>query len=460
MQVILWDNFSKKHNSTKIPQIAGTRKNMYMKEATSIENPTFMVQSNNFNYTYAYWNGHYYFVNDIVSVKDNLIEISCSQDVLATYREEILDTTQYIARSASAYDGEVIDTLYNGIAEVIRKEVVIPTPFSPIVSQGSYVLGVVTKGTGAGTYGCITYYVLTDIQMRDFISYMLGNIDYMSIDFEAVQDWTEQIFKGLINPFQYIVSCMYFPFKVAGTGATKISFGFWDTNIDAQYLSVATYTDVQSCNIPKHPQAGNRGKYLNLSPYTDYMLNLPPFGCVPLSTKSILESGSLMFQYYIDLLTGKGSVQVSTENSETDIMLLECNVGVPIQLAQVTVGMLGWSALNVTTATAVSQIPSILVGNLEVFNIGNSTSSYAPKVTTGGSQGSRSEYYLNCRLVAEFTKVAPENISINGRPLLQNRQLRTLSGYTQCINPSIDINCLGNDRAEINSMLSNGFYIE
>lgn len=459
MQVILWDNFSKKQNSTKIPQIAGEIKNMYIKEATSAESPTFIIQSNNFNYTYAYWNGHYYFVNDIVSMKDNLIAISCTQDVLATYREEILDTTQYIARSASDYDGEVVDTFYNGIADVIRKEIVIPTPFKASVSNGSYVLGVVAKGTGAGTFGCITYYVLTDSQMKDFIMYMLKNLDYMGIDFESMVEWNEQIMKGLVNPFQYIVSCIYFPFKVSGTGNTTISFGFWDSNVSAKYLSLSIFTEENTCNIPKHPQS-SRGKYLNMSPYTDYMIELQPFGCVPLSTKSVINSNKLTFQYYIDLLTGKGNVQISTENSETDIMILESMIGVPIQLAQVTQGFMGSSQFGVIYGTAMSKISTLLTGNLDIFNIGSSTSSYAPQVTTSGTQGSRSTYFLNCRLIAEFTKIAPENISLNGRPLLQNRQLRNLYGYTQCINPSIDINCLDNDRAEINNLLSSGFYIE
>lgn len=459
MQVILWDNFSKKRNSTRIPQIAGTSKDMYLKEATSAEKPTFIIQSNNFNYTYAYWNGHYYFVNDIVSVKDNLIAISCTQDVLATYREEILETTQYIARSASDYDGEVIDTFYNGVADVTRNEIVIVTPFKGTVSDGSYVLGVVGKGTGAGTFGCITYYVLTDSQMKEFMMYMLQNIDYMGINFEAMQDWNEQIMKGLINPFQYIVSCMYFPFKVKGTGNPTISFGFWDSNVSAQYLSLALFVDETTCIIPKHPQS-DRGKYLNMSPYTDYTVELPPFGCVPLSTKSVINSNKLTFQYVIDLLTGKGNVQLSTENGDTDIMMLETMVGVPVQLAQITQGFMGWSQFNITSATVLSQITSLLNGDTGILNIGNSTSAYAPKVTTGGTQGSRSTYFLNCRLIAEFTNIAQENISLNGRPLLQNRQLRTLSGYTRCINPSIDINCLGNDRTEINSLLSSGFYIE
>ena len=134
-------------------------------------------------------------------------------------------------------------------------------------------------------------------------------------------------------------------------------------------------------------------------------------------------------------------IQISTENSETDIMILESMVGVPIQLAQLTQGFMGSSQFGVLYGTAMSKIAPLLTGNLDIFNIGSSTSSYSPKVTTNGTQGSRSAYYLNCRLIAEFTKIAPENISLNGRPLLQNRKLRTLSGYTQCINPSIDINC-------------------
>ena len=458
MQVILWDNFSKKHNSTKIPQIAGTSKDMYMKEATSIENPTFIVNSNNFNYTYAYWNGHYYFVNDIVSVKDNLIAISCSQDVLATYREEILNTTQYIARSASVYNGNLIDEIATGTSEIIKVENTFNSPFE---TSGTYVLGVISKTSANATVGCVTYYALSSGKLAELMRFMLGDIEYMGIDFDSLADWTEQLFKGLINPFQYIVSCMYFPFEVPAGGTGDITFGFWGTTITVNYLGATITTFSSSVNIPKHPQTSARGNYLNLSPYANYMLNFTPFGNVPIDTHSIVNVDNLNLLTTVDLLTGEGILKVSDEHN-VDIMTLRSQVGVPVQISQIVKGVFGGNVAGVATASLINSAINVYNSkSIEDVNIGSSTSSFAPKIMSSGTNGSRADYNTQSRnIVAEFTNIAPENIVLNGRPLLQNRQLRTLSGYTQCINPSVDINCLCNDRAEINSLLSSGFYIE
>ena len=40
-------------------------------------------------YNYAKWDDHYYFIDDIVVMSNNHIEISCSQDLLATYKDYI-----------------------------------------------------------------------------------------------------------------------------------------------------------------------------------------------------------------------------------------------------------------------------------------------------------------------------------------------------------------------------------
>ena len=80
-------NFSKKSNSTAVPSTGGTALDCYVKEATSTYNPTFIINSNSWpDYTYVYWTPYYYFVNDVVSIGNNLYEISCSIDPLASWR--------------------------------------------------------------------------------------------------------------------------------------------------------------------------------------------------------------------------------------------------------------------------------------------------------------------------------------------------------------------------------------
>ena len=60
-----------------------------LKEGTSIEKPTFLLRGDLFSCNYVQAFNHYYFVDDIKSVRNGLTEIDCSMDVLATFKTEI-----------------------------------------------------------------------------------------------------------------------------------------------------------------------------------------------------------------------------------------------------------------------------------------------------------------------------------------------------------------------------------
>ena len=89
MQITLYENFEKKDNSTLRPSSSGTVINCFLKNSTSISNPTFVLTVENFNITYVKWDDRFYFVSDIKSIKNGVIELSCSLDVLATFKEQI-----------------------------------------------------------------------------------------------------------------------------------------------------------------------------------------------------------------------------------------------------------------------------------------------------------------------------------------------------------------------------------
>lgn len=80
-----------------------------MKKATSIINPVFTVKGDvgsiaGLNYCYVPQFHRYYFINDIVSVRNDLWQISCHCDVLETYKAGLLDTSAVIARQEYNYN--------------------------------------------------------------------------------------------------------------------------------------------------------------------------------------------------------------------------------------------------------------------------------------------------------------------------------------------------------------------
>lgn len=85
---------TKKRNSTKIPtadEMIRTE-SVVLKENCSDYNPVFTLNlsENIFPYNYVKWDEWYYFIDDVIRGRNNIFEVHCTQDVLATYKSYIL----------------------------------------------------------------------------------------------------------------------------------------------------------------------------------------------------------------------------------------------------------------------------------------------------------------------------------------------------------------------------------
>ena len=132
--------FSKKINSTKQPTNELTdARSVYLKDSTSEDMPTFVLSGDLFDYNYCSWGNRYYFINDIRSVHNNMTEIDCVLDVLATYKTEILSGTYFVSYSSSQGNAWLADTripvLKNTVAsKAIASEDIISLPYSLLIS--------------------------------------------------------------------------------------------------------------------------------------------------------------------------------------------------------------------------------------------------------------------------------------------------------------------------------------
>jgi hypothetical protein len=100
MATVNFGSFSKRRNSTKQPSGLSDSRTVKLKDLTSFDAPTFILTGNDFSYNYAEWDGRYYFITDIRSMHNNLTEVDCMLDVLATYKSYILASTQYVCYSS------------------------------------------------------------------------------------------------------------------------------------------------------------------------------------------------------------------------------------------------------------------------------------------------------------------------------------------------------------------------
>nr|DAV30479.1 MAG TPA: hypothetical protein [Caudoviricetes sp.] len=431
MQVYFY-NVTKKRNSTYIPT-QYTMKEVILKHDVSIINPVLAVQENydsyvNFNYFYIPKFKRYYYITN-VDFSNNIAYISGTVDVLASYRVDILNSTQYIIRSQSYWNGNIMDSLYPTDSKPTYRTVDFTSPFmtSAYKEQGSYIIGKVEKGAN---FGALKYSVLNHASMVSLIDSLISKTDGF-----------DEISKSIVNPLQYIKSCKYFPIP-------HVSL--------FKEFSGNDYVWKYSMNItlPKHPQSA-RGEYLNYSPYTELYLNISPFGTIVIDTHYVAKSNIVQCVIYVDLIGGNAKIELYNEQGicfDMKETMLACD----IPLSQVTKDYMG------LVSAGTGFIGSLLSGNIggAISGISNGINSMIPKVSSATSGGSLAHLHGNKNLVGKFEMLADENIEQNGRPCMQKAVLKNLTGFCQVQNGDIAISGTQTERAEVKALLESGIYIE
>lgn len=444
MQITLFSGFSKEANSTKQPT-GGTTISCYLKDNCSVIHPVFILDRTDFSINYVGWGSRYYYVDDIVSIRNTTIELHCTVDPMATFKSEIGASSQFVTRSASQFDPYILDGLYP--AE--NRASVVSTSLSGIniVGTGSYVMGVCNdKGNG------VRFYNLTASTFSQLMTFMFTGL---WLDAPA-SEISLQLQRELVNPMQYIVSVQWFPFSIGGT-TEEISFGYWDSGIYAEYIgdSIRNQFFSTTITVPRHPQSAVRGKYLNGSPFTRHMMNFYTWGSFPIDPIYYVDDGTCALVVNIDTYTGLGVLAVSDPGGK-QIFKGVAQCGVPIQLSQVTQNLLG------AGISALGSVASAVTGNALGFasNIANAVHALQPQLSSTGAQGSNAGWQALPTLVSTFYQLTSEDNEHNGRPLMQRKTINTLSGYIQVENPDIDIVGTTYEKDMISNYMKSGFYYE
>ena len=451
MQITIFSGFSKEHNSTKQPT-GGTVVNCYLKDDTSLIRPVFVLDSGNFSVNYVQWGNRYYFVDDVVSIRNSTVELHCSVDALASWKTQIGSSSQYVVRSSSAYDEYIVDSMYP--ADVRTSIQTVEVDLGLDTANTSYVLGVVNSESNAS--GGITYYCMTAGMLSQLMGYMFGG-NWLDAPLTEV---SLELQKELVNPFQYIVSCMAFPFDVfdAGFPNESIKFGYWTSEM-ASYIipgSGRYKNSFAGVQVPRHPQSNIRGAYLNSAPFTRMSLSAYGFGTCALDPQDFVSNTQLSLNLLVDKYTGTGKLRISNTGDGNTLFELNGQIGVPIQISQITQNLVNAGLSGVATAV------SALAGNpLGVASgITSAVQSLMPQIHTAGSVGSMVNFLKKPILTMQFKNLVTVDNEHLGRPLMQRRTINTLSGYMQIENPDVDIPATATEKDTITNFMRSGFYYE
>lgn len=467
VQVNLY-TFSKKVNSTKRPATAAVTSQCNLKNACGVINPrlefNFPMTTNPsvYNYCFIPLFDRYYHIAEW-EYNDRLWIAHCNCDVLASWKDTIGASTLYVLRSSVNFDPNIIDNFYPIKASVewkykyhtLQNWVVAPT-----TSLGTYVVGVVNNDNTAK--GSVTYYALTGQQMADFRAFMLQDIG----SWDAIDDFAGETAKAFIDPFQYVVSCLWFPFTITGGEAAQIKFGFWTSTATGSILSNMRGTASFVLERPARAGTGLQ-EYKYKRPFADYYIYYEPWGIIPIDSFSIGADGVQCIVTY-DYITGQAILQVEARTDGATMGISEilatksAQVGVPMQISQISTDYL--SVANNPLDTALNTLGGALAGLLSDGTSGILSAAQAglASVRSTGSNGGIAAASLGatCVFIAKYYSATEEDNAHWGRPLCANRQISAIPGYVQVANGDIEVAATQREKEQIQSFLEGGIYYE
>ena len=481
-------NVSKRKNSTLQPTLSASF-DVLLKTPTSLHTPTFTINAGSFNYNYLKWGDRYYFVTDVVSRNNNLWEVTAVVDVLATYKADILASTQYVSYSANGNDIWLPDNRIATDENIIVTKNAATVPLFSLI--GCYILTVISKN------GCESFNVTSGTLMsicadlaqwvdniRELIE-QIQNMDTSGTDpFQAINHLGELLHAVALamvktgfmgnsreDALNCIRSCVWLPFdsSIVSGASDSIYLGKYPTNKSGLLVTNIPKTNSVSVAIPWHFSDYRRATN------EDLYLYLPFIGNVSLSSSSLTGATALTvnYSYCID-----GSLTYEVKAGNQVIGTYGGNVAgtMPIGTAQTEgLGKIFTTSLS-HMQKAMSAGISAASGNIgaaaDLSALGKAASSYdiintgmtthagaIGGVTCGAGAGLDKD--VICYSVAHPTNIEPSTMAATmGRPYQKPATLGNLTGYCQCANAHVAAAAEAQELDAIDTYLNSGFYIE
>lgn len=483
MLLVTFYQFGKRENSTKQP--TETQSDIFttyqclLKDDTNILHPRLILRVdgllpwNPHNWTYAYIPdfSRYYFVENWEYVKPNW-ECILTIDPMASHKSSIGGESKYVLRAASDFDPLVIDTAYSPTADITTAYQTYQVPARNwLPDNGLFIIGVVGSTTNA--INGVTYFELTQSELRSLLTYMYANVLNMSWD--SLESWNAVLSKAFVGPSEYITSAFWYPFTsyINYGNQDYIKFGFWNTSVYAYTLRGYTVVNTRyNFTNPPNPYY-TQGAWENLPPFASYKLLINPFGLMQLNAASCRSSGGVSVSEKIELTTGQGLLYVgdfdlSTFSTPPKVYLQRsAQYGVPIPIGAATQQSILNSVPEIITLAGMQDMPvkqlatdsgaGAMLANASLQVINNMLTSHT---SSSGNVGSALGNSLDWQYMVTYAK--PQNLNNDeiGAPLCQNRVLATLSGYILCADGEIEAPMYDEERKAIARYLTTGFYME
>lgn len=523
MKLILYNNYSESNKVdktiVKIIELDGI-----LREASSLINPSILIELNpsnikdrvtkdnqvlvkvnnlyvtwdNFmynyvlsaNYAYIPDFNRYYFINDIISVRNNMWRINMYVDVLMSYKKQIKKLNAFVNRNEFQYDKYVKDDL---ISYYYDKEIIEITPekgdkvnttFRSDIPQGVYTNVVLTAINDSP--GEVQYNVNPP---SDGLPMVGNGTTGQSLTYEAYATYPSRMInlaKRLLADdtlYNFILSVIFFPFSIGHDG-TLVNVKLGSTTLDgATYVngyhikpSTSDYYVIADFTLEAED-------FRDYEPFTQYQIWLPYLAWVNVNADDLMNNRIIVY-YVVDFQSGSAQVTIYDVTNSRTIFTSNCQLGVKIGLSSTNakevednknanniglgVGLLT-SALAIAggavSGNAVAVGGGILTGGRTIANyIQNQNTNYYRAY--GSVSSANSGLYLPQDVKIRKTRLKPKNYDENyaklyGKPLNKYMDLSSLTGFT--ILGEVHIEDIGSitstEFTELYNILTTGFIL-
>lgn len=472
MATLTYYTFSKRHKSTLQPT-SGTDITVNLKDGVSLTNPVFLLSFSGVpTFNYVQFEGRYYFVTDIRQIRNDLWEVECEEDYLASWKTDIGSTPAMILYATGGSDN-IIDSripVTNNV-HIDRSASAIDGITITDGNQGTIVLSI----TGVGSFG--NYVMQNSTQVYDlardvdnFFSYLIG---------AASDPYIEVDKQRLLNG-----SCMD---NLKGAIALPfISASMTHGSLENLYLGTYPCVDSNDHNIKGYRVTDPLAKgsavisipwrnsgWLKNAPYSQLYLYLPLVGTIQLPTDELINESSIVAYYSINITSGDVAVEVLASSSQKIITTASsnCAMSTPYGSANISSGKVASAVATgiggiIATAAVGSTAGKIaaLFGGLSA-SAGQMLSAVQGETKGGGGLGGGASHGLTklCVLSCvskDLTDAITDLNPIMGKPVMAVANINTYSGFIQTDGAQVAGNMLDSEREMINSLLDGGFYYE
>lgn len=455
-------NSSKRINSTALPS-GGYEESVVLKDGCSMLNPVFVLNTSVVNGNMIKWQNRYYWITDINWVRNNLAEISCICDVLASWRSDIMSTSAYVLYSTSVFNSMLTDTRL--MAEVDASiDTWIGDTMQIFDTEGSYVVGVIGKPNAPSVSGMCTVYSLTASECSD-----------LAVSFSE-EGAMEQVLQQFGDAFNCLVFSRWIPIAVDTGPTSTISLASYNTGISGHQMKFRYQTG--TFQVPLNWVTDD---FRSVEPYCMGYLFLPYVGVVTVELSNIRSMDYLNVAVVVDKYTGDIVYNLGGMSNPLAVYSGNCAVDIPINSYQ-----RDWKGVVQNgVSTLVSTISNLVGGGMAVASagamgatsmlggLGGELSSFANTAmsyftfNTGSKGGFSGGCGSGLQLKPEFTMVShassqmPGNMAnLNGRPCGRTLTMSTLSGYVQTSDFKVGGLATAYEKQKIEQYMKGGVFLE